>query len=59
MASKTRKKWKHLDVSLTEHVMKAINSFGFVTTTPVQAAAIPLLLNMKDVPAEAVTGTYI
>lgn len=33
------------------------NDFGFTTMTPVQAAAIPLMLDHKDVVAEAVTGS--
>lgn len=34
-----------------------MESFGFETATPVQAAAVPLLLGHKDVVVEAVTGS--
>ena len=34
-----------------------MHSFGFERATPVQAAAIPLLLGHKDVVVEAVTGS--
>lgn len=54
--SKTRKKWDNLGVSLSENVKKGIESLGFETTTPVQSATIPLLLKMKDVAVQAVTG---
>lgn len=52
-----RKKWDQLTVPLNTEVKNAINSFNFDTMTPVQAAVIPLLLNKKDVAAEAVTGS--
>lgn len=51
-----RKKWEQLNVPLHCEVRNAITSFEFPTMTPVQSAVIPLLLNMKDVAAEAVTG---
>lgn len=54
--SKTRKTWEELTPKLSENVLKAIKSFNFPTMTPVQTATIPLLLCMKDVSAEAVTG---
>ncbi|KAF2896552.1 hypothetical protein ILUMI_09602 [Ignelater luminosus] len=52
-----RKSWEELDVSLHGDVKNAISSLNFPTMTPVQAATIPLLLNMKDVAAQAVTGS--
>lgn len=51
-----RKEWSELNVDLHPEVQNAIQSFKFCTMTPVQAATIPLLLNMKDVATEAVTG---
>lgn len=53
-----RKSWSSLNDKLSENVKKAIESFKFPAMTPVQSATIPLLLNMKDVAAEAVTGRY-
>lgn len=53
---KPRRKWEELGVSLHPEIKTAIETFNFPTMTPVQAATIPLLLNMKDVAAEAVTG---
>ncbi|GJQ79837.1 hypothetical protein Trydic_g23299 [Trypoxylus dichotomus] len=55
--SKTRKKWDHIGVPLSKNVRQGIASLGFETTTPVQSATIPLLLNMKDVTVQAVTGS--
>lgn len=53
-----RKKWSALDQpSLSDSVLKVIDAMGFHTMTPVQTATIPLLLNYKDVAAEAVTGS--
>lgn len=37
--------------------MKIVKGLGFETATPVQAAAVPLLLSHKDVVVEAVTGS--
>lgn len=51
-----KKSWDDLNCKLNENVREAIASFDFPATTPVQAATIPLLLSMKDVAAEAVTG---
>lgn len=51
------KKWEDLSIKWSPKVWEAIKSLGFPTMTPVQAATIPLLLNMKDVAAEAVTGS--
>uniref|UniRef100_A0A1A9WGS6 ATP-dependent RNA helicase n=1 Tax=Glossina brevipalpis TaxID=37001 RepID=A0A1A9WGS6_9MUSC len=53
-----RKKWTVLDKPpLSGPVLDVIESMGFELMTPVQAAAIPLLLSRKDVSAEAVTGS--
>nr|XP_022899752.1 probable ATP-dependent RNA helicase DDX55 homolog [Onthophagus taurus] len=55
--SKTRIRWSELDINLSKNLQEAIKTFNFETTTPVQAAVIPLLLKNKDVAAEAVTGS--
>jgi superfamily II DNA/RNA helicase len=44
-----------LELSLTSK--RAISALGFDAMTPVQAACIPLLLNHRDVVAEACTGS--
>ncbi|XP_011064268.1 PREDICTED: ATP-dependent RNA helicase DDX55-like [Acromyrmex echinatior] len=51
------KKWEELDVRLSDSVLKTLRQLGFFNMTPVQIACIPLLLNGKDVAAEAVTGS--
>lgn len=53
--SNTRKTWESLTIS--PQLQDAIAKLNFPTMTPVQTATIPLLLNMKDVAAEAVTGS--
>ncbi|KAL7727038.1 hypothetical protein ACLKA6_012421 [Drosophila palustris] len=54
----SRKTWNSLDKPpLSEPVLEVLQSFGFQLMTPVQTAAIPLLLARKDVSAEAVTGS--
>lgn len=49
--------WDTLPLKLVESVKQTIQDLGFQKMTPVQAACIPLLLNHKDVAAEAVTGS--
>lgn len=49
--------WKELESPLSDSVLKTIEELNFPYMTPVQAASIPLLLNGKDVAAEAVTGS--
>lgn len=49
--------WDQLSVQLIDPVKDALAHLGFSTMTPVQAACVPLLLNYKDVVAEAVTGS--
>ncbi|XP_044260230.1 probable ATP-dependent RNA helicase DDX55 homolog [Tribolium madens] len=51
------KSWAELGVNLHKEVQNAIKTLNFPTMTPIQAAAIPQLLNKKDVVAEAVTGS--
>ncbi|XP_037893523.1 probable ATP-dependent RNA helicase DDX55 homolog [Glossina fuscipes] len=54
----SRKKWTSLEKPpLSKPVLEVVESMGFEFMTPVQAAAIPLLLSRKDVSAEAVTGS--
>lgn len=50
------KLWEQLGVPLHSELISGIRSFNFPTMTPVQAAAIPQLINKKDIVAEAVTG---
>ncbi|CAL4148989.1 unnamed protein product [Meganyctiphanes norvegica] len=49
--------WDKLGVNLLGEIRSTINKFGFRSMTPVQRACIPLLLNHKDLAAEAVTGS--
>lgn len=49
--------WNELKVPLSKSVLKTIEELKFFHMTPVQAASIPLLLEGKDVAAEAVTGS--
>ncbi|XP_011631658.1 ATP-dependent RNA helicase DDX55-like [Pogonomyrmex barbatus] len=50
-------KWEELNVQLSDSILKTLKQLRFFDMTPVQAACIPLLLNGKDVAAEAVTGS--
>ena len=45
------------DFNLSEDVLSAIKEMGFDTATPIQAGAIPLALEQKDVIGLAQTGT--
>lgn len=49
--------WNDLGVKLSEPILQTLKDLNFIKTTPVQAACIPLLLQKKDVCAEAVTGS--
>lgn len=54
----SRKTWSSLDKPpISKPVLEVIEAMGFQMMTPVQTAAIPLLLARKDVSAEAVTGS--
>jgi ATP-dependent RNA helicase RhlB len=44
-------------LGLPEPVMQGIREAGFVTTTPIQEAALPLALKGKDVAGQSQTGT--
>lgn len=50
-------KWVEMNVRLSDLVLKTLKRLKCFNPTPVQAACIPLLLNGKDVAAEAVTGS--
>lgn len=45
------------DFALDEMLQKSIEAAGYVTPTPIQAAAIPILLEGRDVIGTAQTGT--
>ena len=44
-------------LNLIEPILKALKTEGYTTPTPIQAQAIPLLLNRKDLLGCAQTGT--
>ncbi|KAF1845483.1 ATP-dependent rRNA helicase spb4 [Cucurbitaria berberidis CBS 394.84] len=46
-----------LTPALSEWILEAVNAMGFVKTTPVQHAAIPMFMKNSDVVVEAVTGS--
>lgn len=41
--------WEALTPGLSEWILDAVSSMGFVRMTPVQASAIPLFMGHKDV----------
>ncbi len=45
------------ELALNDSVLSALNSMGFVSPTPIQAAAIPFLLEGRDALGKAQTGT--
>ena len=45
------------DLALNSAVLSALNSMGFVSPTPIQAAAMPFLLEGRDALGKAQTGT--
>ena len=45
------------ELGLNEHILTGVETLGFNTPTPIQAAAIPAVLVGKDVVASAQTGT--
>lgn len=61
MAPKPRglssRSWDKLEPPLSEWILEAMSTMGFVRMTPVQASAIPLFMSHKDVVVEAVTGS--
>lgn len=52
-----KRSWESLEPPLAPWVLEAVQSMGFVQTTPVQASTIPLFMTHKDVVVEAVTGS--
>ena len=55
--SVNRKKMKFTELGLNESLLKAVKEQGYDTPTPIQAKAIPLVIEGKDVLAAAQTGT--
>ncbi|CAK1845136.1 ATP-dependent RNA helicase DeaD [Vibrio crassostreae] len=45
------------ELALNDNILSALDSMGFVSPTPIQAAAIPLLLEGRDALGKAQTGT--
>lgn len=45
------------DFNFNEHLSDGLNSMGYITPTPIQSMAIPLILQGKDLIACAQTGT--
>ena len=45
------------EYELPESLLKAVRDLGFVTPTPIQAEALPMVLDGLDVAAQAQTGT--
>ncbi len=45
------------EITVSEPVLKSLRDMGFEEPTPVQALAIPLLFEHRDVVAQALTGT--
>ena len=59
MAPQTKidRSFSALTPALSEWILEAVDSMGFVKTTPVQHAAIPMFMKNSDVVVEAVTGS--
>lgn len=53
----TQKLTNFVDFSLSTDLLKALNDMNFNTPSPVQAQTIPILLQGRDVIAQAQTGT--
>lgn len=51
------KKLNFEELTLSDEVMKAVKDMGFEEASPIQSAAIPLLLQGRDVIGQAQTGT--
>ena len=45
------------DMNLSRPLMKAVNDLDYITPTPIQQAAIPVILKGRDVSGCAATGT--
>jgi ATP-dependent RNA helicase DeaD len=48
---------KFTEFPVSEQLLQAVEAMGFENTTPIQAAAIPVVLTGKDVIGQAQTGT--
>jgi ATP-dependent RNA helicase DeaD len=48
---------KFSELGLSENIMKAIEEMGYTETTPIQSAAIPVVMSGVDVIGQAQTGT--
>lgn len=48
---------KFTELGLNAHILKAVENTGYTTPTPIQAQAIPAILDGHDVMAAAQTGT--
>ncbi len=46
-----------MDLGLSAPVLRAVDDLGFATTTPIQAAAIPVAMSGRDILGQAQTGT--
>ncbi|KAH3975998.1 ATP-dependent rRNA helicase SPB4 [Parastagonospora nodorum] len=59
MAPQTKidRSFSALTPALSEWIIDAVDAMGFVKTTPVQHAAIPMFMKNSDVVVEAVTGS--
>ncbi len=51
------KKLKFEELGLSKEVLKAIAELGFEEASPIQAEAIPLMLEGRDIVGQAMTGT--
>ena len=49
--------WRFDSLGLSEPILRAIEKKGYEVSTPIQAGAIPPMLEWKDVTAKAPTGT--
>ena len=45
------------DLGLNKDILRSVKQAGFVTPSPIQAAAIPLVLQGRDIVGQAHTGT--
>ena len=48
---------KFTELGLNAHILKAVENTGYITPTPIQAQAIPAILEGHDIMAAAQTGT--
>ncbi|OAK96155.1 ATP-dependent rRNA helicase SPB4 [Phaeosphaeriaceae sp. SRC1lsM3a] len=55
--TKVDRAFSALTPALSEWILGAVDAMGFVKTTPVQHAAIPMFMKNSDVVVEAVTGS--